>query len=311
MAIERLPVIVAFIAEQVAELLQPPRIRRHQQVPEIVADLVPEVAQQRPVFFAEADPCAGARNVVGLGDVDRDIALIVSGIDRPLPLQGDSEFRARILVGHEAELQSHLRIFLLADDGQAQRQQRVQRAALCRFELGPVRDVLRRTEVGDDCVQPAGPAVRIGVFGRDHPVADLLTVIVVALPVDSRIGTDGAPQVGRFEQIERRDFQAVRTESHHAAAHRAADAVEKQRGALIAAAEKCFHWRCPRMVDVKFERLAVMASDFVPAVFSTPDAADRATGRIRPAASRVATPAAASRAAPADRPGDTTAPVRR
>lgn len=78
-ALQGLAVVGAFVAEQLAKLLQGGGIVREEQVPVKVAHFVPQVAEQGAVGLVQVGAPAGALGVVGFGDVEGDEAVGVAG----------------------------------------------------------------------------------------------------------------------------------------------------------------------------------------------------------------------------------------
>src|ERR1700722_3466314 len=78
MLLQSLRVVGALIAKQLTKSLQL-RTVADQAIPEVMADLVPKVAQQRAVRLLEVHPAPLALKVVGLGDVHRNKARVMSG----------------------------------------------------------------------------------------------------------------------------------------------------------------------------------------------------------------------------------------
>ena len=86
-ALERLPVVVAFVAEQ-RPAVGPGLVAGHEQRLEVVAELVAQMTEHRPVGLAEVEAPRLAPRVVGLGQVDRDQPVGVAGGHR-LVLAGE------------------------------------------------------------------------------------------------------------------------------------------------------------------------------------------------------------------------------
>lgn len=77
MALERLPVARALVPEQFAALVEE-RLVVEQDRLVVVADLVSEVAEQRPVRLAQTHSEGLAVCIQGFGQVDRDDAVRVA-----------------------------------------------------------------------------------------------------------------------------------------------------------------------------------------------------------------------------------------
>jgi hypothetical protein len=81
-ALERLAVVGAVVAEDLAGPVQPAAVA-HQPVPVPVADLVPEVAEQRAVGLAHRDAPLLAPRIVGLGQ-----AMVIRPLSWPVITRG-------------------------------------------------------------------------------------------------------------------------------------------------------------------------------------------------------------------------------
>src|SRR5215213_10221898 len=81
MSLQGVTVILPLVPEDLAEALQA-RIVAHQDVPEIVTDLVAEVAEERPVWLRHAVAPTLPLGVIRLGDIDGDQAVVVPGQNR-------------------------------------------------------------------------------------------------------------------------------------------------------------------------------------------------------------------------------------
>jgi hypothetical protein len=80
MRLQRLPIILSIIAEHRPERLEAALVA-HEPLPEVVADLVPKMAQQRAVGLAHGLPAALAFGVISFGQRDRDHAVVVTCAD--------------------------------------------------------------------------------------------------------------------------------------------------------------------------------------------------------------------------------------
>src|SRR5271166_4174057 len=110
MAFERLAVILPLVAEETAKLdnLIAPM---DQPVPEVMSDLMSEMAQECPVRFVHLKSPRLALGIVGLGHVDSDNSVQVPGRCRDCPRHAGVE------VGKEVERQTALRVLGLARQG--------------------------------------------------------------------------------------------------------------------------------------------------------------------------------------------------
>ena len=73
MALNRLPVVLPLIAEQLAKRREPLAVP-DETIPIVVTALVPEMPEQRAIRFVQLRPPAFALGIVGFRDVDRDDA---------------------------------------------------------------------------------------------------------------------------------------------------------------------------------------------------------------------------------------------
>ena len=130
MAIERPAVILPLVAEEPAKLIDlvgP----MDQPVPEVMADLVPKVAQECPVRLVHPQSPRLALGIVGLGHVDGDDSVQVSGRG------GDRPRRAGVEVGKEVERQTALRVPGLARQGELGAEQAIDQPAFGNLQSRP------------------------------------------------------------------------------------------------------------------------------------------------------------------------------
>ncbi len=80
MALQGLTVIGGIVTEHGAAFVELAAIA-HQHVPEIMADLVAETAEQRAIGLAHLQPAPLALAPIGLGERDRDQAIVMAGQD--------------------------------------------------------------------------------------------------------------------------------------------------------------------------------------------------------------------------------------
>ena len=178
MAIERPAIILPLVAEEPAKLIDlvgP----LDQPVPEVMADLVPKVAQECPRYGS----CIRSRRVlrigiVGLGHVDGDHSVQVPGRD------GDRPRRAGVEVGKEVERRTACGSPALPVRGSSVQSKLQINRHLAASGRRPGFACAWPAQVGNDPVQPAGPAIRVQVVDRYGPVADVLPTVVQAEPVD-------------------------------------------------------------------------------------------------------------------------------
>ncbi len=79
MAPQRLVIVGALVAEKLMEALKAAGIVADQPIPVVVAELVAEMAEQRAVVLAHLGTHLLAFGGIGLGDVERDQAVVVAG----------------------------------------------------------------------------------------------------------------------------------------------------------------------------------------------------------------------------------------
>ena len=79
----RFGVARALVAEELAECCEA-RPAVDEQIPVVVADLVAQMAEHGSIAFVQTLPQRLAMGVVGLHDVQREAALVVARVDRPL-----------------------------------------------------------------------------------------------------------------------------------------------------------------------------------------------------------------------------------
>ena len=116
-----------------------------------MADLVPEVTQQRPVGLMHREADVLATRIVGLGDVEGDDALVVA---RQNPLLG-------VHLLEKLEGQPIDGILQLVGRGQDEFDQRVEEATLGLFERRPVAVVFRLRQFGNGVRRAAGKAMMV------------------------------------------------------------------------------------------------------------------------------------------------------
>ncbi len=94
MGLQRLAVVVALIAEHLPAFLEPAGVA-DQHVPVVMADLMPEMAEQRAVRLAHGRAPPLALGVVGLGERHGD---------QPLVMPGQHAGRVRVVgIGQDVE----------------------------------------------------------------------------------------------------------------------------------------------------------------------------------------------------------------
>ena len=199
----------------------------HQHVPVVVADLVAQVAEQRPVGLAELQPPPLALGGIGLGDVDGDQPVVVAGHHR----------LARVGVGEEVEGEAFGRVLLLARERQAEAASAHRSAgawpprapASARGCRAPTRSGMVRLSVAGRAEVVARPAGTIQLqsasfrFGALAPARRRRPARSTASPAASRSSAESVSGVG--QEAER-----------HAAAH-ADDVLEMQQLPAVLAGE--------------------------------------------------------------------------
>ena len=148
MAMERLAVVLPVVAEELTKSIDPVG-PLDQPIPEVMADLVAEVAQECPVRLVHLNSPRLALGIVGLGDVDGDHPVQVPGRD------GDCPRRAGVGVGKEVERQTALRVLGLVRHGEPEAEQAIDQPTLGRLQSRPGFARAGVAQVGNDPVQPA------------------------------------------------------------------------------------------------------------------------------------------------------------
>ncbi len=150
------------------EPLQPAGIVADQPVPVIVAELVAEMAEQRAVVLAHLDAHLFSLGGIGLGDVERDQAVVVAG-QHMLAGRRAADQRIGEEIEGDADLVAGVRLWA---DRQAKGEQRIDGALLGRLDPDPALAVACDGQVGNGLVQRAGAAEAAARLGR--PVAAAL-----------------------------------------------------------------------------------------------------------------------------------------
>jgi len=154
MSLQRLGIVGALVAEQRTKLLVSTWIS-DQTVPIIVADFMAKVAEQRAVALVQAHAHLLALGVVGLAQVEGDETLGVTG---------QHALAADALL--DVERQALFGVVTLREQGQIERIQAVDEAALGLLYFMPEPMILRLRQVGDDIVEAAGLAELFARIGR-------------------------------------------------------------------------------------------------------------------------------------------------
>src|SRR3954447_5743662 len=162
--LQGLTVIGGIVAEHGAAFVQHAAVA-HQHVPEIVPDLVAEMPEQRPVGLAHLQPAPLALDVVGLGQRDRDQAVVVAGQDL-LP--------ALRIVGEEIEDQAMFGIVLPGLERQLPADQGIEQPVLRHLQLTPAGELRLIRQIRHDAVMPAGAAIAGSVARVRQPVAGIM-----------------------------------------------------------------------------------------------------------------------------------------
>ena len=77
MAIEGLAIVLPFVAEKIPISLEPVRIS-DQAIPVVMADLVPKMPEERPIFLLHRMASALPLDVIGFSHIDRDQAVVMT-----------------------------------------------------------------------------------------------------------------------------------------------------------------------------------------------------------------------------------------
>ena len=160
MPLQRGVVILPLVSEHPPECLDGGCVA-DQPIPIIMADLVPEVAEQGPVGLVHALAPPLTFRVVGFGDADGDLAEVMSG----------HHFLAPEWIFEEIEHQSLAGIFGSRDQGKPQRHKRVDEPMFREFHQPPQIPVARLRQVGNQVIVPARAAELLPLARRDQPVA--------------------------------------------------------------------------------------------------------------------------------------------
>src|SRR6476469_2614312 len=121
----------------------------------MVADLVTEMPDQRAIRLVHLRAARLAFGIVGFGDVERDLTLVVTG----------QHFRAGIL-GEELEDDAVRGVFRPALYRQTEPQQIVDQAMFGALDLPPQNEIAGLIEIGNDAVPIAGKLLPIGAIAR-------------------------------------------------------------------------------------------------------------------------------------------------
>ena len=154
-----------------------------QHLPIEMADLVPEMADQRAVRFTHDDAQLLTLHFVGLAQIDRDPAVGVSGVHFFCLAHAAPVVLLRNDVGLEVERQWRLDAVGGAAVGQAQQIQIVKQSPLGRFQPIPFFQIAGHRQIGNRGIEPAAAAQGAGrgSLGRHTAVADIVLGIVAAL----------------------------------------------------------------------------------------------------------------------------------
>lgn len=162
-------------------------------VPIIMRDFMPEMAKQRPVGFMKTEAPLFTLGIVRFGDVHGDQPVLMPGH------YGRNAGNIR----EEIELQCRAIFLGLALQGKPKVQQRINEPSLGEFDLVPTLEISGNGQIRNGLVQAARDAKRILVLHRHQPIADLMSVAVLALAILPLIGgaTKRAPYIfsGRFQ----------------------------------------------------------------------------------------------------------------
>ena len=168
-----------------------------QPVPIIMADLVPEMAEQGPIGFMHFGAPLFPLGVVGLGDVHGDDAF---GMARQ---RGSHHGAVRPDgVGEKIEDEPSVRVFDTIGHRQAPLDQRIEKLALGRLQLRPIGPIGNDGQVRDSAIVPACPAEGLTGIGWDQPVANA-------------VGGIGAEDIGLFRVGQRCPLVAILLERRH------------------------------------------------------------------------------------------------
>ncbi len=122
-------------------------------IPEIVSDFVAQMTEQGTVGFTHAHAALFAEGVVGLGQIERDDAAVVSGHHglRVPDVVGD--FREKI------ECQTRFGHFVPGRQGKSQAQQGIEQMMLGAFDLYPILQIFGDAQIRNVAVMTASSAI--------------------------------------------------------------------------------------------------------------------------------------------------------
>ena len=200
--LERLTVVEAVITEHRTAGLKLVAVP-NQNVPVVMTDLVPEMAQQRSIWLTHGNPTSFALSIFRLLECDRNLAFVVAG--------EDLRTSARRWIGEEFKGQPVNRIFYDRRKWQNPPQQTVEQPMFSEFNLLPRRKGRLIGQVGNDTVMPARNTERVIRAGRDQPV----TPVVFRVPTQEALligcRERRPPTVaGRLQRGQRRVFRQIR-----------------------------------------------------------------------------------------------------
>src|SRR5450830_86551 len=171
MPLQTARIIGTGIAEQAGKLHLPLAVG-NQTVEIIMAAFVTEVSQQGAVRLGHLLTHFFAVSRVSLGDIDRDHAIGMTG----------HHMLAIGTIFEKLKRQTLLTIVSLGRWLQLQTPERIQQAPLGHFQALPIGFILFGIERRNDRGQPAGSTQRVSLGIVNHPIADALPLIVIALP---------------------------------------------------------------------------------------------------------------------------------
>ncbi|MGY4185222.1 hypothetical protein ACVI1I_001994 [Bradyrhizobium sp. USDA 4459] len=225
MASQGLAVIGGIVAEHGAAFVQSAAVA-HQHVPKVMSDLVAEMPEQRAIRLAHFEPAPLALDGIGLGQRDRDQAVVMAGHDPLATVR---------IVGEEIEEQAVLRVVLPGLDRQLPADQGIEQPVLRHLQLAPTGQLRGVGEIGHDAVVAAGTAIAGGIAGIRQPVASIILGIAAQHPPLALVGQRGPALPIR---LDRRHCLLLRQEGDPVTAALASAVLEIENVAAVLADEE-------------------------------------------------------------------------
>ena len=192
-ALQGAGIVQSLVPEQGSECPQA-LVEAHQDVPEVMSDLMTEMPEQRAVILAEQHPPALALDVVGLRDVEGDEAAAMAREDRR------PDLIALGRIDQEIEGQTRGGVLVPGHQRKVEAQERVEQPVLGGLDLAPAGQVPGDGEVRHHVVVPAGDAVAVrGILGN-QPIAGVVIGVGAEAVLAARIGIGVPEAADRFHR---------------------------------------------------------------------------------------------------------------